>query len=404
MTRAPVFLCISSYFKGVDFLVAGKEAGNTIYLVTSKKLEQEAWPGDHIDEIFYVEEGGDGRWNNDHLINGLAYFMQDNPVDKIIALDDFDVERAALLREHFRIPGMGQTTARYFRDKLAMRLRAREGGLAVPPFTALFTNEQISTFVKEQAPPWVLKPRSEASATGIKKISSEEELWQTLEHLGDQRHHHLLETFVSGDVYHVDSLSYEGKNIFTRSARYLNTPFEVAHQGGIFRTMTLDLDSEDHYKLNALNQQLMQTFGMQYSASHSEYIKHAESGDFYFLETSSRVGGAHIAEMVEAASNINLWREWARIETAVYLSQTYQLPQQHEKCAATIISLSKFATPDTSTFNDPEIWWRMNKDHHIGFILQSDSNKRIAQLLDVYGQRIASEFHASIPAPDKSTH
>lgn len=330
--------------------------------------------------------------------------MQKNAIDRIIALDDFDVERAALIREHFRIPGMGQTTARYFRDKLAMRLKALEGGLAVPPFTALFNNAVIQQFISDHPAPWVLKPRSEASATGIQKIYSEEALWKALDGLDDERHHHLLETFITGDVFHVDSLSSGGKNIFSRSSRYLNTPFEVAHDGGIFRTMTLATDSEDHTALNALNQQLMQTFGMRHSASHTEYIKHHISGDFYFLETSSRVGGAHISEMVEAASGINLWREWARLETALFLNQSYNLPPQTEHISATIISLSKFQAPDTSSFDDSEIWWRMEKDYHIGFILQSDDLARMESLLEDYTQRIATGYHASIPAPERSSH
>jgi biotin carboxylase len=50
---------------------------------------------------------------------------------------------------------------------------------------------------------------------------------------------------------------------------------------------------------------------LKHGAAHTEFIKCNEDGKIYFLETSSRVGGAHIAEMVEAASGINLWGEWA---------------------------------------------------------------------------------------------
>ena len=52
-------------------------------------------------------------------------------IDRIVPLDDYDVETAAALREHLRVPGMGDTTARYFRDKLAMRVQARDRGLQV---------------------------------------------------------------------------------------------------------------------------------------------------------------------------------------------------------------------------------------------------------------------------------
>ena len=59
--------CISNYFKGADFLIQLKNLGNKVYLVTSDKLKDEAWPHEHIDEIFYME-GQDFDWNLEHLL------------------------------------------------------------------------------------------------------------------------------------------------------------------------------------------------------------------------------------------------------------------------------------------------------------------------------------------------
>lgn len=398
------FLCITCYFKGAAFMKACKEAGVRVFLVTSENLREEEWPWESIAEVFYMQEDEKGYWNNQDLINALAYLMRDHKIDRVIALDDFDVERVALIREEFRIPGMGQTTARHFRDKLAMRLKAREGGIRVPSFSSLFNNQDIQHFISGTPPPWVVKPRSEASATGIRKILTDHELWELLGQLGDQRHHYLIEQFLPGDVYHVDALSYQGKNLFARSSKYLNTPFEVAHAGGIFRTVTLDESSDEHVQLQELNQKLMQVFGMQHGASHSEYIRSYEDDQFYFLETSSRVGGAHIAEMIEAASGMNLWAEWAHIETAILSGKPYSLPPIDHHQAAAIISLSRYEHPDDRSFNDPEIWWRMKKKHHIGFILQGDDRQRLLQLLEDYGNRIANEFHAAMDAPERSSH
>ena len=132
------FLCISGEFKGIDFLKACHAEGNKVYLVTSKTLEHEAWPREALADIFFMNDNGNQDWNMEDLKKGLAFFMRSNRVDRIVAMDDFDVEKAAHLREYFRIPGMGETTQRHFRDKLAMRMKAQEEGLKVPPFTALF--------------------------------------------------------------------------------------------------------------------------------------------------------------------------------------------------------------------------------------------------------------------------
>lgn len=397
MSRPLNILCISTYFKGVDFMKAAKEENNNVYLLTLKELENEDWPKESLNDIFLVEE-----WNLDHVKNGLAYKFRDIHFDRFIALDDFDVEGVASLREHFRMPGMGETTARYFRDKLAMRIKANDSKIPIPTYSALFNDNAINLFADTIPSPWLIKPRSEASATGIKKIHNKEELWSVIHTLGDERHKYLVEKFAPGDVYHVDALNYNGKVIFARVSQYLDTPFEVAHGGGIFRSSTLEVGTKDEKALLKLNEKVMKSFGMRHSASHTEFIKSKETGKFFFLETSCRVGGANLAEMVEASSGINLWKEWAKIEVAVLKGEHYELPETKNQYAGIVVSLSKFEHPDTSSFTASEIVWRMNKPWHIGLIVQSDSKERVLELLDNYTQRIGAEFHASQPAPDKS--
>jgi hypothetical protein len=398
-------LCIASYFKGEAFMRGAKAAGCTVYLVTSNQLKDADWPREALDDIFFVNDidNTKGNWNMDEVIAGLAWMMRAKKIDRIVSLDDFDVEKGAALREHFRIAGMGQTTARYFRDKLAMRMQARDAGIAVPQFCPLFNDDAINHYLDTVAAPWLVKPRGEASATGIKKAHNKDEAWQILNNLGDKRHQYLIEQFRPGDVYHVDALSLDRKIIFSRVSRYLSTPMEVAHGGGVFRSITVAFGSDDDVILQKLNTEVMKAFGMNYSASHTEYIKDRETGKFVFLETASRVGGANLAEMVEYSSGINLWYEWARIEAAVARGEKYVLPKVRKDYAGIVVSLSRHQCPDTHSFADKEIVWRMNKEYHIGLIVQSDNQNRVQELLDGYTHRIFDGFHAAAPVPDKST-
>lgn len=391
------FLCVTTYHKGADFIKSCKAQGNNVYLLTKKKLEHEVWPWEAIDDVFYVE-----NWDQQDVTKGIAYKFRTIKFDRFVALDDFDVEKVALLREHFRMPGMGRTTSHYFRDKLAMRMKANEEHVNVPEFTALFNDEDINAYADRVSPPWLLKPRLEASATGIKKISNREELWQIVNALEDERDNYLIEKFAPGDVYHVDGLNLDGKVIFSRVSKYLDTPLEVAHGGGVFRSATCEIGSKIEKALKKMNADVMTAFGMQFGSSHTEFIASKETGELFFLETSSRVGGANLAEMVEAASGINLWGEWAVIESKNLRKTPYKLPKVKNLHAGIVVSLSRFEHPDTSHFDDPEIVWRMNKKWHIGLIVVSESSERILELLDTYTKKIASDFHASIPAPNKS--
>jgi biotin carboxylase len=403
MAMSKTFLCISTFFKGTDFLRSCHAAGNRVFLVTKKSLEHADWPRESLADLFFVEKDTNHPEDLQQLADGLAYFMRAHQVDRIVALDDFDVEKAAFLREEFRIPGMGQTTARHFRDKLAMRIQARDHGIPVPEFSAIFNDEAVNQFADQVAPPWIVKPRGEASATGLKKVHSKEELWEVIHGLGDRRQHYLVESFKPGDVYHADALSIDGQVAFCRISKYLNTPFEVAHGGGIFRSTTVPFDGEDDQALQQLTGRIMKAFGMRHSASHTEFIKSHETGEFFFLETSSRVGGAHLAEMVDYSSGINLWWEWARIEDAVAKAIPYQLPEVRRDHAGILVSLARQQWPDMSGFNDPELVWKIHKEYHVGMIVQSPSRERVLELLDDYANRVNRDFHASAPVPDRPT-
>ena len=391
MESAKSFVCISNYFKGTDFLIQLKKLGNKVYLVTSEKLREKPWPHEYIDEIFYMQ-GQDTEWNLEHLLLGVGNLMKSNTVDAIVALDDFDVEKATYLRENLRIDGMGQTTGRYFRDKLAMRMRAKSCGIPIPAFCSLFNDHDINTFADTVSPPWVLKPRSEASSSGIIKVFDKETLWIHINEMGNNRFKYLLEQFKPGDVYHCDSLILDRKILFSLTSKYSATPMEITQGGGVFRTSNIPYDSEDDIEIKKVNEAVLKGFGLKNGVAHTEFIKSKENGQLYFLETSSRVGGAHIAEMVEAASNINLWKEWATIEDALVKATTYQLPKVKNEYSGIVLTLSKYQHPDLSSFSDPEVCFRVPLDYHAGLIVKSEKSERILELLNDYADRLIADY------------
>ena len=331
------FLILSEEIKGQPFLKVLKEAGCKVFVVTRQKAKDQGWPMEYVDELF-VRPGkhSDKPHDKQELVAGTAYIMREHGIDRIVALDDFDVEDAALLREEFRVPGMGQTTARYFRDKLAMRLRAAKHGIPAPAFSGMFRREDVRAFCEANAGPWVIKPRSEASAAGISKVATVEEALHVYDGLGEQAYRYLIECFAPGQVFHVDALIHEEEMQFVRASGYVDPPLSIVHGGGTFQTRTLDLNGDEHRELRALTDRVMKAFGMRFSASHTEWIRNAK-GELLFLETSSRVGGAHISDMVEAASGVNLWAEWAKLELADLRGGGYDAPKDKAAYAAVTI-------------------------------------------------------------------
>jgi biotin carboxylase len=170
----------------------------------------------------------------------------------------------------------------------------------------------------------------------------------------------------------------------------------------VFTTRTLPREAEETKELLETNRHLLEGLGLVRGVTHAEFLKAHADGKFYFIEVAARVGGAYISNVIETATGINLWREWARLEVGAG-KQPYQLPASRRDYAGVILSLARQEQPDTSAYSDPEIAYRVTKYHHVGFILKSQSHERIQLLLDDYAQRFTADFLATQPVPDKPT-
>lgn len=408
----PTILAITTYEKGQAFLRELARLNCDTHLLTVHKLRDADWPRDILAGLHTMPE----ELPPHEALLHIANLMRHIPIARIVPLDEFDLETAALAREHLRLPGLGQTATRFFRDKLAMREAAALAAVAVPAFSSVANHDALWNFLSTTEGPWLLKPRWSASAIGIHKFTDPNEVWPLLEKLGDAASNHLVERFVPGDIFHVEGITFAGQLLFAAPHKYGQPPFETMHTGGIFSTRSLDRASDEARALLSIHAATLAALGMQNGVTHSEFIRAHADGRFYFLETAARVGGAYIADVVEHAAGINPWVEWARIEAALARAASsessaagsefraeYSLPPIRSDYAGSLISLARQEWPDTSAYTDPEIVHRLHKLHHAGLILRSPSPTRIETLLTDYTHRFYTDFHARLDAPAKPT-
>lgn len=395
----PTFLCIASYFKGTALLRACHDLGIHTILLTCENLRDKDWPWECIDEKFFMPN----LYKQPDVTHAVSYLAREHRIDRIIPLDDFDVETAAALREHLRCPGMGDTTARYFRDKLAMRVQAKDCGIRVPDFVGILNYPQVDLYTQEVPAPWVLKPRSEAGSVGIKKVSNKEELWEIVHSLGDRQSYYLAERYVRGDVFHVDAVVYDKKVLFSRAHRYGVPPFDVWNHGGVFSSQSLPTNEKLSKELLKLNEKMVEAMGLVRGVTHTEFIQ-GQDGELYFLEMAARVGGANIDRLVKASSDIDLWREWARLELANLNKEPYVIPKAAKNHAGLLVCLSRDESPDLSGFNAPEVVWKEGKDHHAAILISAKTNDRVEQLVAEYKAKLQGEVLAVAPPTEKVVH
>ncbi len=396
-------VCLASYFKGVEFLRECKRQGNRVVLITKEKNLHEDWPRESLDEIVAVPDAA-GPELLTHIVGQLA---RQRKIDRLVALEEYDVLTAAMIREHLRMPGMGVTAAHLFRDKLAMRVRARQSRIRVPEFVHALNYDDLGEYMGRVPAPWVLKPRSDVSAVGIKKLHDSEQVWRAIDALdgreliAEQSPNYLLEHFVDGDVYHVDSLVDRGKVVFAGVSCYGRPPMDVAHQGGVFISHSVERDTDDHQPLLYMNRRLMTCLGLKRGTAHAEFIKSRANGKFYFLEVGARVGGAYIAETLEAASGLNLWREWAKIEL-INGEAPYEARPTRNEYSGIVLSLARQEYPDTSAYTEPEIVDRIKRRYHVGLIVRSPKLDRVKELLNQYAARFNEDFCAVAPPLERT--
>ena len=407
-SKAPTIICVASFFKGNDFIRECKRLGAAVVLLTREKLLDADWARESLDDLIAIP----GKTSVQSYLLAATCVARQRRVLRVVALEEYDIVTAAQIREHLCVSGMGTTTARCFQDKLAMRRKANENAIPQPKFVPLVNYEVLDEFMKQTSSPWMLKPRTGASSMGIKRIHDPDAVWRAITDLDarelfhERSAFHLLEQFIPGDVYHVDSLVAGSRVLFASVERYGAPPFEVSHFGGVPISYSVKHGSQEQRALLALNKKLLKGFGFEQGVTHAEFIRPAdlaqhESDQFIFLEVAARVGGAYTAETIEAATGINLWREWARIELATP-ERPYILPPVRKEYAGIAVSLARQENPCTCRYDDPDIVYRVRKPWHVGLIVRSPDQGRVISLLTEYARRFSEDFTAVAPAEERA--
>jgi biotin carboxylase len=395
-------VCIASEHKGNEFLEEAQNAGWNVTLVTRKKLLDWPWVWTALSDVKTVADDA----GVDDYVRAITNIAGSRPIHRVVGLDEFDVVTAARAREHLQLAGMSSSQAQTFRDKLAMRNIASSAAIPCPEYTGVFNSDEINHYLNRVSGPWIMKPRHEVSAFGIRKCESSERIWEVLTDLDsrnnwrDHPSQFVLEKFIEGNVFHVDSVVKDGKVVACGVSQYGTPPFKVTHQGGVFTTSIVPYRSKLRKDLEKLNQELLAAFNYETGVSHAEFLQSDTDGKFYLLEVAARVGGAYIANVLEYASNFNLWREWAKLETATK-ERPYRLPKLRKEFAGIALALANTEDPDTSNYTDAEIAYRVKKPRHVGLIFHSPNQKRIDELLATYTDRIAQDFLATAPAKER---
>jgi biotin carboxylase len=230
-------------------------------------------------------------------------------VDRIIALSEFDLVQAALLRRELGVPGVDPEQVQLYRNKVAMKRRLQRAGLATPRFAVCEQPAEALWFAAEVGYPLILKPQMGAASQGVQKIESPASLLAALETIDGAAYE--CEEYVAGDILHVDGLVQEGSLAFIKASRYLSTCLDF-NQGVPLGSVMID-NSVLNARIRTFTVATLRALELATGAFHLELF-HTPDDELVFLEIGARVGGGEIPFLTKDLFGVDLVREWVKLQ------------------------------------------------------------------------------------------
>ena len=235
---------------------------------------------------------------------------------QVVAMWEFDLARAARLRERFGFAGQNVASATVYRDKAVMKDAATAAGIAVTPYRRIASALDLLDFVAEHGLPVVVKPRNGGASLGIRIVRTQAELEAllaaglrpNLEALPDL----MVEKYVDGLLYHCDGIVLDGKLVVTWPALYYNDSLSFAEDRPLGSAI-LQPDHPLRVRLQRMIRTIVAGFATPFATTfHCEVFHKADTDELLLCEIASRTGGNRVADMFKLGFGIDGNRAWVR--------------------------------------------------------------------------------------------
>ncbi len=251
--------------------------------------------------------------DEDDVIERATAWMRGKQVDRVLANWEILVMLAARIREQWGIPGMSVPTVHAFRDKELMKERLRKAGLRVPHSRRVKSEREVRAAAEEIGLPLILKPIAGAGSADTYAVRTKAELEAAIA-ATRQVQELSCEEYVEGEEFTFDTVCIDGKPAYENICSYLPKPLEARSNEWISPVI---ITVRDMYqpKLQPgviLARKVLGAMGMGDGFTHMEWFL-TPKGEAIFGEIGCRPGGAHLVDQMNYTSDIDLFREWARV-------------------------------------------------------------------------------------------
>ncbi len=260
-------------------------------------------------------------------------------IDRVECLWEPYMLLAARLREELDLPGLTVTQTVPFRDKEQMKRLIDAAGLRTPRHASAETVAGVWAAADRIGFPLIVKPIAGGGSADTYRAGSVTELNAILPML---RHvpQVSVEEFVEAEEFTYDTICAGGRVLFENISWYRPRPLlNKTHEWISPIDITLrDLDAPELQGGRALGAAVLKVLGFRDGFTHMEWYRKAD-GEVVFGEIAARPPGGRMVDLMNYATDADLFSAWAEAVTHGRISQ----PIERRYNAASIFKRAKGA-------------------------------------------------------------
>jgi len=257
----------------------------------------------HYEHVSLSDEGA--------VLAALHGLRQHAQIDQVECLWEPYMILAARIREVFGLPGLTVAQTVPFRDKERMKQAIDAAGIRTPRHASTTTVAGVWEAAERIGYPLIVKPIAGAGSADTYRVDSATELAEVLPFL---RHvpEVSVEEFVDGEEFTYDTVCAGGEVLFENMLWYRPRPLQMKmHEWISPVSIALRDISVPHLAAGrTMGRQVIAALGFQTGFTHMEWYRKAD-GEAVFGEIGARVAGARIADLINYATDGDVYAGWA---------------------------------------------------------------------------------------------
>ncbi len=235
------------------------------------------------------------------------------PIDRILgALEQLQLPIAEV-RDALQIEGMDAATTRRFRDKSAMKAALRAAEVPCARYLRATSPDDVRAFVREVGLPVIIKPVDGLGTRATHRVRTQDDLDALLPRL------HLtpsqpvqVEEFLTGDEFSFETVTVQGRHVWSSSTHYIPGPLEVMETPWIQYCVVLPREEDNLALFGPTNHAALDALGIHTGLSHMEWFKRPD-GRVAVNEVGARPPGVNIMPLMSLAFRTDMIQAWVRL-------------------------------------------------------------------------------------------